>query len=98
MVGSQTCVVPEDFTTPQTMTAVSAPSRATETMPIQMRPWTLPDSRAWSASAWMFAVSWREFLPIQKIIQVTKSAATMEKTPPRISCAWKVMVMGPQVQ
>ena len=79
--------------------AVSTPSRPTATTAIQTTPQPEPSpERVLDSDPSSSPLSSRAFLPIQKIIQVTRPTATKDRVPPRISWAWKVRVLGPQVR
>ena len=85
-------------TVAHTNRAVSTPSRPTATTAIQTTPQPeLPAERDLDSDPSSSPLSSRAFFPIQKIIQVTMPTATKDRVPPRISWAWKVRVLGPQV-
>ena len=80
----------------QRNSAVSRPSRPTASMAT-----TTSDQGLASAALSIWDRSWpdieRAALAIQKIIQVTKPTAMIDKPPPISSCASKVSPLGPKV-
>ena len=81
----------------QTKSAVSMPSRPTDSAPsttIAIQERSIAAS-TWPRSSFDRPAPW---VPIQKIIQVTMATATSESTPPSTSCAWNVSAYGPQVR
>ncbi len=80
---------PVEATVAQMNRAVSTPSRPTLTTPRMTMPTPEP-ATARSSRDWSSPLRLRAWEAIQKIIQVTRPTARMERPPPRISFAWKL--------
>ena len=79
----------EERTVAQMNSADSAPSRPTASTARPTMPH--PEERLSNEAAIEDSSSpfiWRECLPIQKIMPVTRATVMIERTPPMISCAW----------
>lgn len=81
---------PADSTIDHSRSAVSIPSRATETKPTMTMPHSDPWASARSSSPSRVFLRLRAARCIQKIIQVTSATAAKDRSPPMSSWPWVV--------